>query len=178
MTIATIAITQRIASERAALLALAVETGLFTPENAEALLGGILDADAAGSLATGHTVQVARASDEGAPLGWTYIAPDAHAEGVWNLWWIGVHPAHHGAGIGAALLDHAEAIARAAGGRLLIIETSALPPLERARRVYTRAGYMHCGTIPDFYAVGDAKLTYAKALTPVRAHSPLAPTVR
>jgi hypothetical protein len=47
------------------------------------------------------------------------------------------------------------------GGRLLIIETSALPPTARARRVYERRGFSAWGRVPDFYGDGDDKMIYA-----------------
>lgn len=58
-------------------------------------------------------------------------------------------------------MDAVEREVRARGGRLLIIETSALPPTARARRFYERRGYAACGRIPDFYGDGDDKVIYA-----------------
>ncbi len=46
-----------------------------------------------------------------------------------------------GQGVGEALLAHAELRAVTAGARLLIVETSALPALARARRFYGKHGY-------------------------------------
>jgi ribosomal protein S18 acetylase RimI-like enzyme len=96
------------------------------------------------------------------PLGWTYYAPDDHAPSVWNLWWIGVAPALHGTGIGRALMGAIERSVQAAGGRLLVIETSALPALARTRRFYERLGYARCGEVPDFYSDGDGKVIFAR----------------
>ena len=87
---------------------------------------------------------------------------------VWNLWWIGVTPDRQGEGGGVALLHRAEADARAAGARLLVVETSALEPLARTREFYRRQGYQQCGTVPDFYAPGDGKVIFAKSLVAVR----------
>lgn len=151
-------------SQRAALLSLAVETALFAPEDAEALLGGVLDALDADALGEGHAAVCCIDADPAAPLGWAYYAPDAHAPGVWNLWWIGVHPRAHGLGAGEALLRHAERAAAQAGARLLIIETSDQPPTARARAFYLKSGYACCGTIPDFYAPGDAKQIFARRI--------------
>lgn len=150
--------------EREQLLDLAVATGLFSPDDASALLGGVLDGLAAGALPPGHEAVAAREREGGPPVGWAYFAPDPHADRAWNLWWIGVHPAAQGGGAGRALLRHAEQIAAAAGAAMLVIETSSLPAQARARRFYASSGYHDCGRIPDFYAEGDAKVVFARRI--------------
>jgi ribosomal protein S18 acetylase RimI-like enzyme len=157
------------ADERSRLLDIAVNTGLFDSDSAAALLGGILDAKHDGALDSSHRVRVWRAASDANASGWTYAAPDAHAPDIWNLWWIGVDPSAHGAGIGTALLRDIESLAQAAGARLLVIETSALPATARARRFYLREGYEACGRIPDFYADGDDKIVFARRLVPAVA---------
>lgn len=152
-------------ADRPDLLAIAVATGLFTPADAEALLGGVLDSRHSGALDSTHTTTVWAPEDDAAPAGWSYAAPDAHADGVWNLWWIGVMPDRQGEGGGVALLHRAEDDARAAGARLLIVETSALEPLARTREFYRRQGYEACGTVPHFYGPGDGKVIFAKPLS-------------
>lgn len=151
--------------ERAALLNLAVRTGLFVPDEAEALLGGVLDSLAASALPAGHAVIVCRASSDGAAVGWSYVAPDAYGDKVWNVWWIGVNPEHHGRGAGQAILAHIEREASASGARVIVIETSDQPPLARARTFYRKFGYAERGRIPDFYADGDAKVIFSRSLT-------------
>lgn len=150
-----------------ALLDLACATGLFQPADAQALLGGVLDALHAGQLGAGHAALLWAPHDEAPAGGWVYFAPDAHADGVWNLWWIGVRPEHHGHGGGAALLDAVEAAVTEQGARVLIIETSALPPLARARRFYAQRGYTECGRVPHFYGVGDDKIIFARTLSAI-----------
>jgi len=146
------------------LVRLADSTGIFAAGEADALLGHVLAEHHAGRLGEGHQVVVAADERTGAARGWAYFAPNAHAEGVWDLWWIGVSPEAHGEGVGEELLRFAERQARDAGERLLIIETSSTPPLARARRFYERSGYTNCGTIPDFYAEGDGKVTFARRI--------------
>ncbi len=150
-------------SERADLLSIAVATGLFSADDAEALLGGALDQLFAGTLPDGHTVLCCRV-DNGPPIGWTYVAPDQHAQGVWNVWWIGVAPSAHGAGAGRALLEAAEAWAVRHAGRVMVIETSAREHLARARGFYSRAGYAVCGRVPNFYGEDDDKVIFARQL--------------
>lgn len=157
-------ITQVDPPERTQLLEVAVGTRLFTPEEAESLLGGVLDGLASSSMPTGHEVACCRAEDGSAALGWCYFAPDEHAHGVWNLWWIGVAPRHHGSGAGRALLKHVEQRAATQGGRILIIETSDSDLLARARRFYVSNGYAECGRIPNFYSDGECKVIFSRRL--------------
>jgi hypothetical protein len=51
---------------------------------------------------------------------------------------------------------------RAAGGRLLLIETSSLPGYQPTRRFYLRHGYQGPSRVPDFYADGDDLLVFRK----------------
>jgi ribosomal protein S18 acetylase RimI-like enzyme len=147
---------------RGALVAIAVRTGLFTPEEAEGLLGGVLDGLSSGGLPEGHEAAACRLEAGGSLIGWTYFAPDAHAPGVWNVWWLGVDPEFHGLGAGARLLRHAEQVAASKGARVLVIETSDAPALARARRFYEAQGYRECGRVPDFYAEGESKVVFAR----------------
>lgn len=149
-------------AERAALLSLAVATGLFTPDHAEELLGGVLTAWDAGALPPGHRVVACRDAGTDTVLGWSYVAPDPYADRIWNLWWIGADPTMHGTGAGAALLADAEHHAASHEGRLLIIETSDGAPMARARAFYAKHGYVERGRIPDFYAEGEAKVIFAR----------------
>jgi ribosomal protein S18 acetylase RimI-like enzyme len=148
-----------------ALIALATATGIFQPGEAEALLGGVLEELHAGRLADGHQTQVWQDGPDAPPAGWVYFAPTPNANGVWDLWWIGVDPARQGRGIGGELLGFVEAQVRSAGGRLLIIETSSTPAFDPVRRFYFQRGYAECGRVPDFYADGDGKVICAKRLT-------------
>ncbi len=159
-------------SDTADLIALAVSTGLFSPEEADSLLKGVLDDIHAGRRGEEHVAHVWTAGRDSVPKGWVYFAPDATADGVWELWWIGVAPNHHGQGIGDELLRHVEAYVRAERGRLLLIETSSLPKLERTRRFYVNRSYVACGQVPDFYGEGDAKIIFVKRL----AEAALTPT--
>ena len=147
-----------------ALIALADETGLFQPGEVDALLLGVLDELHAGHLGEGHLAWVWADEEAGPPAGWVYFAPTEKAHGVWDLWWIGVAPARQGHGIGGDLLRSVEAHVRAAGGRLLVIETSSQTALEPTRRFYAKHGYAECGLVPDFYADGDGKMIYAKRI--------------
>jgi GNAT superfamily N-acetyltransferase len=158
-------IRQAIPTDTDALIALAADTGIFRPGEAEELLGGVLTEFHAGRLGSGHQVWVSVAGPDGPPVGWVYFAPAAKADGVWDLWWIGVAPGRQKSGTGGELLAFVEDQVRTAGARVLVIETSSAPSFAPVRQFYLNRGYSDCGTIPDFYADGDGKVTFAKRMT-------------
>lgn len=85
--------------------------------------------------------------------------------GVWELFWIGVLPDSHRAGVGSTLLADFEGIARASGARTLTVSTSSLPATDKARRFYAARGYERAAEdIPDFYGPGDSKVTFTRSL--------------
>jgi ribosomal protein S18 acetylase RimI-like enzyme len=151
-------------TETPALIALAAATGIFQPQEAEALLGGVLDEFHAGRLGEGHQVRV-WAEPTGDPSGWVYFAPTPKADRVWDLWWIGVAPQRQKVGVGTRLLRAVEDHVRTAGGRLLVVETSSRQAFDPVRRFYRDRGYTECGTVPDFYGEGDGKVIFAKRLS-------------
>ena len=152
-------------TECSALIALALTTGLFTEEEAEHLLGATLDGIASGALSPpSHAARLALDPASGRAVGWTYTARDEHAEGVFELMWIGVGEEEQGRGAGKLLLLDAEDHARRNGGRLMLVCTSSQPATERARAFYERRGYAQCGRIPNFYAEGDDKVIFVKQL--------------
>jgi ribosomal protein S18 acetylase RimI-like enzyme len=149
--------------ERESLLALSVCTGLFTAEEAEGLLGGVLDALASGELPDGHAAVTCRESPTDPAAGWAYFAPDQYAENVWNVWWIGISPDYHGTGAAQTLLSHVEQTALGSGARVVVIETSDQDAMARARRFYAKVGYTERGRIPDFYAEGESKVLFSRS---------------
>ena len=147
------------------LIDLADATGIFKPKEAQALLGAALDAFHSGNLGENHKIIVIDNS-ESTPIGWTYFAPSQYAAGVWDVWWVGTHPKLHGQGFGKKLLEAVESEIRSQNGRVIIIETSSLPPLAKARKFYPLLNYLECGRIPNFYGDGDDKIIFAKSIQP------------
>lgn len=150
--------------ERQVPLRLVMTTGLFAPEEAESLLGEVLDSLAAGELPGGHTAVACREPHDGPAIGWSYYAPDPFAEKVWNVWWIGVSPNRHGEGAGQAILTHVEQAVVALSARVIVVETSDQVPLARARSFYLKQGYEERGRIPDLYAKGNSKVIYSRSI--------------
>lgn len=63
-----------------------------------------------------------------------------------------VHPAERRHGIGRALMRHAEAVARADGRRLLVLDTV---PGQEGEKLYRSQGFAETGVVPD-YALSTA----------------------
>ena len=73
-------------------------------------------------------------------------------------------PKLHGAGVGRALMLATEDAVRAEGGRLLLIETASKPSYDKTRAFYLAWGCSEVARVPDFYAIGDDKVIYARTL--------------
>lgn len=85
-------------------------------------------------------------------------------QGTFDLYWIVVDPKLHGRGIGRDLMRASEDAIRAEGGRLMLIETASKPSYDKTRAFYIAYGCREVARIPDFYAVGDDKVVYARTL--------------
>jgi D-alanine-D-alanine ligase len=104
------------------------------------------------------------AARNGRVVGYSCFGSVPAAEGVWDLYWIAVHPSVRGNGVGHRLHLATEEQIRAAGGRMILAETSSLPNYADARSFYLRQGYQLCDRIADFYRPGDDRMTFAKRL--------------
>src|SRR5262245_1403731 len=146
-----------------ALLEIARGTGVFKPMEIDALRE-VLDDYHSDTHALGH--RAACYEQDGQVIGFSYFAPAAMTDRTWYLYWIAVRKQIQARGIGAALLRHAEDEARAAGGRLLMLETSSLPHYELTRRFYLKHGYDREAVLRDYYADGDDMVIFRKRLAP------------
>jgi ribosomal protein S18 acetylase RimI-like enzyme len=127
---------------------------------AEELLNAFLDQP----LTSGYHVWVALEEGKSIRRGYVCFGPTPLTEGTWDIYWIVVDNACRGAGIGRALLRHAEQEIQNAGGRMILIETSSKDEYRGTRRFYEEMGYRQISFIPDFYTPGDGKITLQKLL--------------
>jgi GNAT superfamily N-acetyltransferase len=118
----------------------------------------------AGSAVAGSPDYVALGAEhDGRLAGWVCWGPTPCTLGTYDLYWMAVDPALHGAGIGTALLRAMES--RLAGvARLIVVETAGRPDYTPTRGFYEARGYRAVSRIPDFYAPGDDQVVYTKSL--------------
>lgn len=134
------------------------ETGLFPSEMLPDLLAGFLTGEPGGPVWL-------TALGDGGPVGFCYAAPEALAEGTWNMLAIGVSPSVQGRGAGTALVGRLEEILGAEGQRVLIADTSGTEAFDRTREFYRRANYVEEARIRDFWGPGDDKVVFWKRLS-------------
>jgi GNAT superfamily N-acetyltransferase len=103
------------------------------------------------------------AEHEGRLAGWICWGPTPCTLGTFDLYWMAVDPALHGAGVGSALL-HAMEDRLQGVARLIVVETAGRPDYAPTRGFYEARGYRAASRIPDFYAPGDDQVVYVKRL--------------
>jgi len=97
-------------------------------------------------------------------LGLVYCSQERMTDGTWNLLLIAVRESEQGQGVGSRLTRRLEQTLSQRNGRVLIVETSALPDFDRTRAVYNRLDYVEVARIPEFYAAGEDKVVFWKRL--------------
>lgn len=101
---------------------------------------------------------------KGEPVGLCYTVPEEMADGTWNTLALAVRPDCQGKGFGAALVAAAEAYLHDKRQRILIVDTSGTETFTMSRKFYAGIGYEEEAHIRDFWADGDDKVTFRKAL--------------
>jgi len=101
---------------------------------------------------------------EGTAVGLCYTAPEDHAPGTWNMLALAVHPDLQGRRLGTTLVTAVEQHLIAREQRILVVDTSGTEAFARTRQFYAQAGYEEEARIRDFWAEGDDKVTFRKAL--------------
>lgn len=152
------------AADREAINRALVECGAFTEEEVRVALE-VMDDGLPGGVDGDYPLFVAEVDER--VCGYVCVGRAPLTRSTWYLYWICVHPAAQGHGVGRALQEYAEAFVRSRGGERLVLETSAKSSYARAREFYQQAGYSEVGRIRDFYRPGDDCLVYCKPFPPV-----------
>lgn len=140
-----------------ALIALALASGLFEPDQADILAAMLRSPEESDVWFTDE--------ESGVPVGVAYLAPEKMTYGTWNLYWIAVAPEHQRQGRGKALLDHVQNWLVKEKQRILLVETAGVEDFDYVRKFYTDNGFEAEARIRDFYEAGVDKVVFRKPLT-------------
>lgn len=147
-------------ADRAAVSGIVSSVGNFSPAEIDCALE-IVDIYLHNKDQKDYSVVVAE-DPERQVRGYACWGPVPLTSGTYDLYWIAAHPGVKGLGFGRALLSYVETRVRDAGGRLLVIETSAKESYGNTVGFYRRQGYEEVSRISDFYSPGDDKLVFVK----------------
>lgn len=150
-----------VAADMATVRALVRATGFFSDEE-EAIAVELVEERLAKGEASGYAFRFAERGPE--TLGYACYGRIPLTRSSFDLYWIVVHPAAQGLGVGRRLLDAVEAAAAAEGGTALYAETSSREQYAPTRGFYRAAGYGMAAEFTDFYAPGDGKVVFEKRL--------------
>lgn len=150
------------AEDEAAVRRVIESTGFFHPFEVEIAVELVQERLTKGPASGYEFVFVEQA---GVVLGYACYGLIGCTEGSYDLYWIAVDSQHQGRGLGRQLLKQAEQAIRQRQGRRIYIETSNRPLYQSTRGFYEKSGYREEAVLKDFYAPGDDKVIYGKALT-------------
>ena len=117
-----------------------------------------------GAVAASPDYTAVGAEHDGRLAGWICWGATPCTLGTFDLYWMAVDPALHGAGIGTLLL-HAMERRLAGVARLIVVETAGRPDYAPTRAFYEARGYRAVSRIPDFYAPGDDQVVFVKVVS-------------
>ena len=149
------------AEDRERVQALVQSTGVFSPSEV-AVAVELVDERLAKGPASGY--EFIFAEQQGRTLGYACYGHIAVTAASYDLYWVAVDKSAQGQGLGRALLEKSEQLIRQRGGRRMYIETSSRHDYAPTRTFYLRCGYQEEAVLKDFYAPGDDKVIYVKAL--------------
>jgi GNAT superfamily N-acetyltransferase len=151
------------AADRQRVRTLVAATGFFSPSEIDVAVELVDERLAKGAAASGYDFVFAEAGGE--LLGYACFGPIPATAVSFDLYWIVVHPARQRMGLGRQLMDDAERLIRAGGGRRVYVDTSNRPQYAPTRAFYQRCGYTCEAVLQDFYAPGDDKVIFVKVLS-------------
>jgi len=102
--------------------------------------------------------------NEGKVIGYACWGPITVTLSSADLYWMAVHPASQGKGLGRTLLETAEMWMAREGHTRVYLETSTRQQYTSTRAFYLRCGYEIVAELPDFYEPGDGKTVFVKIL--------------
>jgi ribosomal protein S18 acetylase RimI-like enzyme len=150
--------------DRSRICDIVTAAGNFSDEEIETAMELVDEALQAGED-SGYIIVVAESDETSTAVeGYACYGPTPLTEGVYDLYWIAVHPSAQGFGVGRVLIGYVENDIRSRGGRMLLIETASRKEYDATIRFYERTNYELAARIRNFYRIGDDKLVFLKEL--------------
>lgn len=137
-------------------------TGAFRADEIAVAVELVRENMARGAQASGYHFVFAERDE--VTIGYACYGPIACSLHGWDLYWIAVENTQRRGGVGRLLMDEAERAMAGAGGRRVYVETSARSDYAATRSFYESRGYVAEARLVDFYAPGDSKVVYVKAV--------------
>ncbi len=137
------------------------DTGMFRPDELEIAR----EVFAEGLEKPDTTYRYLLLDDGDTLVGVASFGPIPCTVSSWDLYWIAVRKDRHGLGLGRRLLRAAEDAAAALGATRMYVDTSGRPDYGPTRAFYEGCGYSVAAHLPDFYAPGDAKVVFCRAIS-------------
>jgi GNAT superfamily N-acetyltransferase len=151
-----------LSSDRESVRNIVASTGFFRPDEIEVAVE-LVDERLAKGIDSGYLFVFAEIASQIA--GYACYGPIACTAASYDLYWIAVAPRWQRGGLGQKLMAEVEQLVVAAGGERIYIDTSGKPQYVPTCRFYERCGYQIAAQLPDFYALGDDRLIYVKAIS-------------
>ena len=144
---------------------LVASTGFFNAAEIELAADLVAERLARGLRSGYHFILAEIWTERGADLvGFACYGPIYGTRDSFELFWIAVAPEEQGRGLGAQVYARAEAAMAEAGARRIYADTSSSERYAGTRGFYQRMGFREAARLADFYAPGDGKIVYVKAL--------------
>jgi len=148
-------------SDRTAVRKIVEATGYFSADETDVAVELVEERLTKGEASGYHFVFV---ESVGAVIGYAVYGPCPATIYSYDIYWMAVYPDCQGQGIGGKMLAMCESLIREQGGRRIYMDTSGRAQYEPTRRLYSARGYLQAANLPDYYAPGEAKITYVKVI--------------
>lgn len=148
-------------SDRTAVRKIVETTGYFSKDETEIAVELVEECLSKGEASGYHFLF---GESHGTVIGYAVYGPCPATLHSYDIYWMAVLPDFQRRGIGGKLLAMCESLIQGKGGRQIYMDTSARAQYEPTRRLYGARGYQQAAYLPDYYAPGEAKITYVKVI--------------
>lgn len=152
-----------LSTDTSQIMLIAERTGVFSREE-QGVLQELLDVYLHPGPNDAYEFVVYRDAPSNSVAGFGCYGPIPMADRIWDMYWLGVDPAHQGKGIGNIIMKTVEEDLAKRGARAIYLETSDSDHYRAARNLYERRAYERIAHFQDYYAVGEGKVIFKKNL--------------